>query len=54
LRRIGLLGPDPADLAVWALPDYVALEAFARAPAESGPARILTAGVYRDFGREVL
>jgi hypothetical protein len=54
LRRIGLLGPDPAHLAVWTLPDYLALEAFARAPAQPGPARILTVGVYRDFGREVL
>jgi hypothetical protein len=54
LRRIGLLGPDPAHLAVWALPDHVALEALARAPSPPGPARILAAGVYRDLGREVL
>lgn len=54
LRRIGRLAPDPGGLAVWAVADYVALEAFERAAAAAPPPEVETVGVYRWFGREVL
>lgn len=53
LRRVGLLGPDPAHLAVWSFADYAACEAFVRAPS-GNEVRIVSAGAYRWLGQEVL
>ncbi|MGH6719941.1 MAG: hypothetical protein ACREER_11540 [Alphaproteobacteria bacterium] len=54
LRRVGLLGPDPAHLAVWSFADYAACESFVRTPPAGGEVRIATAGAYRWLGQEVL
>lgn len=54
LRRIGRLGPDPGSIAVWSLPDYVALEPFERARDDDDPLRPAEVGIYRWFGREIL
>ena len=54
LRRVGLLGPDPAHLAVWTFADYAACESFIRTPAGSGRVRVVAAGAYRWLGDEVL
>lgn len=54
LRRIGLLGPDPAHLAVWTFPSHAALDDVLRDQPEGGPACMVTAGVYRRLGNEVL
>src|SRR5215470_12895048 len=54
LRRIGLLGPDPANLAVWSFPGYKALEAFARGETETAGIHVRRVGVYRPLGEEVL
>jgi hypothetical protein len=53
--RIGKLAPDPGGLAVWMLPSYGALAAIARdLDGVLEPARLETAGVYNDVGREIL
>jgi hypothetical protein len=53
--RIGKLAPDPGGLAVWTLPSYGALASIARElAAPGGPARLVTAGVYNDVGKEIL
>jgi hypothetical protein len=54
LRRVGKLGPDPANLAVWGVDDYTALVNFARAEPNGSGVRLLTAGAYRNFGEEIL
>lgn len=54
LRRIGMLGPEPGNLAVWTFNDYVALEPFARAISDDDPFRPTDVGVYRWFGKEIL
>lgn len=54
LRRIGLLGPDPAHLAIWSLPGYQAVETFARGETETAGIRVKRVGVYRTLGAEVL
>ena len=54
LRRIGLLGPDPGDLALWRFPSHAALEAIARERHGYAPFRPTRAGVYRTFGQEIL
>jgi hypothetical protein len=54
LRRIGRLGPEPGNLAVWTCADYAALEPFARAPLDDDPFRPVEVGVYRWFGKEIL
>lgn len=54
LRRIGLLGPDPANLAVWAFPGYESVEAFARGQTRTEGIRVSGVGVYRTLGAEVL
>ncbi|MSP82930.1 MAG: hypothetical protein EXQ94_08355 [Alphaproteobacteria bacterium] len=54
LRRVGLLGPDPAHLAVWTFADYAASEPFARDAPPPGPVAIREAGAYRWLGQEIL
>ena len=54
LRRIGLLGPNPGGIAIWTVPDYVALERFVRVTPSGDRFRPTEAGVYRWFGEEIL
>lgn len=54
LRRIGLLGPEPGGLAVWTFPNYVDMESIARERHGASPFRPTMAGVYRNFGDEIL
>ena len=54
VRRIGLLGPDPADLAVWTFASYAAMERIVRERHESPAVRMVTAGIYRKLGDEIL
>jgi hypothetical protein len=49
-----LLGPDPGGIAIWTLPDYVALERFVRIAPSGDRFRPSEAGVYRWFGEEIL
>ena len=53
INRIGRLAPDPGGMALWTFADYVSAEAFIRAKPSQGPARIVTAGLYRNFGEEI-
>ena len=53
INRIGLLAPDPGGMALWTFADYVSAEAFIRTPPQGGPARIVQAGLYRNFGEEI-
>ncbi len=53
--RIGKLGPDPRALAVWQLPAYAVLDGIARElDGIDSPVRLVTAGIYAHFGREIL
>lgn len=53
--RIGQLGPDPRGLAVWNIGAWERLDAIARAlDGVESPVRLVTAGLYRDLGRETL
>ena len=54
VRRIGLLGPDPADLAVWTFASYAEMERIVRERHESPAVRVVTTGVYRKLGDEIL
>jgi hypothetical protein len=54
LRRLGLLGPDPAHLAVWAFPSYDAMEQIVRAAPLTREVQIKTAGIYRRLGDETI
>ncbi|MEX2648351.1 MAG: hypothetical protein WD673_04985 [Alphaproteobacteria bacterium] len=54
LRRVGLLGPDPAHMAFWTFADYAASEGFLRDRPDDGPTRIVERGAYRWLGNEVL
>ena len=54
-RRIGHLGPDPRYLAVWGGPSYEALGPIAEElDGDTGPVRMVTAGLYTELGREIL
>ena len=54
-HRIGLLGPDPGGLALWALPDLQSLaDLNAEADGRDGPVERVVAGVYAAVGREIL
>jgi len=53
LRRLGGLGPDPAVVAVWGVPSYVAAEPLLRRPWPAA-ARLVDVGVYRPFAEEIL
>lgn len=50
LERIGLLGPDPGGLALFALPRLSAIERLT----EGVPEQVTAAGLYADLGREIL
>ena len=54
INRIGLLAPDPGGMAVWNFADYVAAESFIRAAPPAGPVRFVQAGLYRNFGEEIV
>jgi len=54
INRVGLLAPDPGGMAVWNFADYVAAEGFIRRTPPSGPVRIVQAGLYRNFGEEIV
>ena len=52
LRRIGLLAPEPGDIAIWTFPDYVAMEPIARERHDGHALRPRAAGLYRNIGFE--
>ena len=53
--RIGRLGPEPRGLAIWGLPSFAALDGIARElDGVDHPIRAVHAGVYADFGKEIL
>jgi hypothetical protein len=54
ITRIGLLAPDPGGMALWNFRDYAAAENFIRATPPAGPARLVQAGLYRNFGEEIV
>ena len=55
IDRVGGLGPDPRGLAFWGSPSYGALDAIARElDGAEQPIRLVTAGLYNDFGAETL
>jgi hypothetical protein len=54
INRIGFLAPDPGGMAVWNFADYVAAEAFIRKAPPPGPVRFTQAGLYRNFGEEIV
>jgi len=53
INRIGRLAPDPGGMALWTFADYVSAEAFIRTKSMPGAARIVSAGLYRNFGEEI-
>jgi hypothetical protein len=54
LRRVGFLGPDPANLAIWSAPSFAAFEVVARSALDCKVVDIRTAGFYRRLGEETL
>ena len=55
LDRIGRLGPEPRALAVWELPSYAHLDGIVRElEGAEEPVRLVNAGLYAPFGREIL
>lgn len=55
VERIGKLGPLPGGLAIWTLPSFADLDGIARELEQvESPIRLSNAGVYADFGREIL
>ena len=55
VSRIGKLGPEPGGLAIWQIPNFVALEEIAQElDGIRWPVELVTAGTYMDFGHEIL
>ena len=55
VSRIGKLGPEPGGLAIWQIPNFVALEEIAQElDGICWPVELVTAGTYMDFGQEIL
>ena len=52
LRRVGLLAPEPGNIAIWSFADYVAMEPIARERHGGHPLRPHAAGLYRNVGFE--
>lgn len=54
-HRIGRLAPEPGGIAVWQLPDLAALaEVAEELDSTRDPLELTAAGVYADFGQEIL
>lgn len=53
VRRLGLMAPDPGGMAIWTFNDYQTAEGFMRAKAPPGPAKVVSAGLYRNFGDDI-
>ena len=54
LRRVGALGPDPANIAVWSAERFQDFERLARSAPTSAGAPIKVAGFYRQLGNETV
>lgn len=54
LRRVGVWGPDPAHLAVWTFPSYAAMGGLLRDGSIGDGVRVVTGGIYRRLGEEIL
>ena len=54
INRIGLLAPDPGGMALWSFSDYASAEDLIRTAPPSGPVRFVQAGLYRNFGEEIV
>lgn len=54
MRRVGLLGPENGDLAIWTAPSFAALEPLVRERHATGPLRPVAAGIYRNVGHELM
>ena len=54
LRRVGVVGPDPAHLAVWTFPSYVAMDDFMRRDPDGPGINVVSLGIYRRLGDEIL
>jgi hypothetical protein len=53
VRRLGLMAPDPGGMAIWTFEDYASAEGFMRAKAPPGPVKVVSAGLYRNFGDDI-
>lgn len=54
LRRVGLLGPQGCDLAIWTCANFAASEALVRERHGAGRFQPLAAGFYRNVGHELM
>ena len=54
LRRVGIWGPDPAQIAVWTFPDYESMESFMRDAQAGEGVTMVAGGIYRRLGAEIL
>ena len=54
LRRVGVVGPEPAHLAVWTFPSYVAMDDFMRRDPDGPGINVVSLGIYRRLGDEIL
>lgn len=54
IRRLGLLGADPGGMALWTFESYAAAEPFLRATLPAGGPEIVSAGLYRNVGEEII
>jgi hypothetical protein len=52
LRRVGMLGPDPANLAVWSTSQFENFERLIRSAPEERGVQVKLAGLYRHLGDE--
>ena len=53
-RRVGLLGPQDGDIAIWTCPDLASIEPIARARHEGSNFAPLRVGVYRNAGQVLM
>jgi hypothetical protein len=53
LRKIRLLGPVPAGIAVWTFPDFASIETFVRT-IPTGRLKPMAAGLFRNIGHELM
>lgn len=54
LKRVGLIAPDPGGMALWTFASHKAAEPFLRAPPSARGLAVTAAGLYRNFGEDII
>lgn len=54
LKRLGMLAPDPGGVALWSFASHAEAEPFLRSPVAADGLTVISRGLYRNFGDDIV